>query len=209
MNRAGGVRRMWWCRTTHARQSSPRRRVEGQVRVHCMGTDPWLEGAGGRGTTRGWVHAGHTGLLDVAFQAGVSIPACERVAAAVACAKVEPVQRLARGSGARASVRQRAAVECAVPRIVPRHAEGVPDARGRQGCAQVPAAADRAERLGLEIPSWPFPRFVKAATHAHKFVLDELRRGRGYRGGGLWDPDRPIKRSVSNPTYMYALRCRP
>ena len=200
---------MWCCRSTHARQSSPRHRVEEQVRVHCMGADPWLEGAGGRGTSRGRVHAGHTGLLGVAFEVGGSTPACERVAAAVACVKVEPVQRLSRGSGARALVRQLAAVEVAEPNEVPRHAEGEPDARGRQGRAQVPAAADRGEGLVLVIISWPFPRFVKAATHAHKFVLDELRRGRGYRGGGLWDPDRPIKRSVSNPTYIYALRCRP
>ena len=148
--------------------------------------------------------AGRTGLLGVAFEVGVSIPRVSVSLPPLPALKDQPVQRLARGSGARAFVRQRAAVEAAVPSIGPRHAEGVPDARGRQGCAQVPAAADRAEGLVLAIISWIFPRFVTAATLAHEFVLGELRRGRGYRGGGLWDPDRPIKRSDQTPaTFMF------
>ena len=108
------------------------------------------------------------------------------------------------GSGARAFVRQGAAVDAAEPSIGPRHAEDVPNARGRQVCAQVPTAADRAEGLVLAIMFWIFPRFVNAATLAHKFVLGELRRGRGYRGGGLWDPDHPIKRSdQTQATFMF------
>ena len=147
------------------------------------------------------MHAGHTGLLGVTF--GGAIPLCERVAAAVALTKAPPVQRLSRGSGARASVRQLAAKEFALPSSGPRHGEVEPDARGRQGCAQVPAATDRAEGVVLVIISCIVPFFVTAVTHAHVFVLGGLRKGRGYGSGSLWDPNQPIKRSESNPTYIY------
>ena len=154
----------------------------------------------GDGTERGYrvlgaglgrVHPGRTRLLGVAFVVDESTPACERVAAARAFGVSLPrVQRLAQGSGARGFVRQRAAVDAAVPSGRPRHGEGVPDARGRQGCAQVPTAVDRAEGLELLIKSWPFPRFVHASTRAYVVVLGELRRGCGYRGGGLKRPCR-------------------
>ena len=125
----------------------------------------------------GRVRDGRTGLLGVACEAGASIPACERVAAAVAYAKDPPVQRLSRGSGACEFARQRAAVDGAPLSKGPRHAEGVPDARGRQNCAHAPTLADRAEDIFRVIMSWLFLRFVIAATHAHEFVLGELRRG--------------------------------
>ena len=146
------------------------------------------------------MHAGRTGQLDVALDAGeFNSPACERVAAASAWAKDPPVQRLSWGSGALTFVRQRVAVDGAPPSKAPRHAEVVPDARGRQGCAQVSAVTDRAEGLELVIVSWIFPRFVEAVTLARGFVLGE-HRGRRYRGGGLWDPKRPIEQSDQTPT---------
>ena len=157
----------------------------------------WPEGTG-------WDAPGRTGMFGVAFENGVSIPACEGVAAAVACAKGIPAQRLSRGSGARVFVRQRAAVEAAPPSIDPRHGEGVPDARGRQNCAQAPTLANRAQAVVLEIKSGMFPRFVTACTRAHGFVLGKLRRGREYRGGGLWDPDHPNKWPDQTPaTFMF------
>ena len=118
--------------------------------------------------------------FDVAFATGVCIPACERVAAAVTCAKGEPVQRLARGSGARAFFWQPAAVDDAEPSMDPRRGAGDPDARARQGCAQVPAAAGRVEGVVLFMKSWMFSRFVTTGTRAH--VVADGQPG-GWRSG--------------------------
>ena len=160
------------------------------MRVHSNGDKTWLESTECEGTGHVWVNAGRTGLLDVAFTAGTSasIPACERVAAAGACVEIPPMQRLSRGSGARALVRQLAAVETAQPSKGPRHGEVVPDARGRQGCAQVSATTGRVEGLELEIQSWKVPRTVTARTHAHGFILREPRAARAYHVRGLQRP---------------------
>ena len=101
-------------------------------------------------------------MLGVAFGAGVSTHLCECVAAVVTGDRDPPVQRLSRGSGARASVRQRAAVDVAVPNNVPIHGEVVPDARGRLGCAQVPALV-----LLLEISPYAYCQGInlRAAWH--------------------------------------------
>ena len=128
----------------------------------------WLEGTWCRGTAHGRVHDRRTGLLGVAFVVEVSSPACERVAAAVACTKRPLAQQVSRGSGARAFVGQRAAEDVADPR---RHSEGVPDAHGRQDCTQVPAAIDRTEGVELVIRSWFFRRIVTAVTLAQEVVL--------------------------------------
>ena len=171
------------------------------------GERTWLEGTGWMGTGWVWVNDGRTGLLGVAFDAGDCKHACESVAAAVASDKGPPVQHLSWGSGARALVRQTAAEDVATPSIGPiRHAEVVPHARGQQGRAHVPTPADRAECL--VVISWNFPRCILAETRAHGFVLGQLRRGHGCRGGGLWDPDHPIKRSGSNHSYGYVTMCR-
>ena len=144
-----------------------------------------LEGTGWVRTGHGWVRAGRTGLLGLACVAGPSNHVYERVAATDACEKVPFVQRLSRGSGARASVRQCAAVDTALPSVGSRQGEVVPDARDRQGCAQAPAATERAEGVVLLIISWIFPRTVTAVTLAHEFILWQPRAARACHGHGL------------------------
>lgn len=149
----------------------------------CLNNGPFTRSFGRDSGAVDWERCwscscGRTGLLGVAFEVGASIPACERVAA-VAYLKAPPIQRLARGSGARAFVRQHVAVKATVTSNGRNHTEVEPDACARQGRAQAPTAADRAKGVGLVIISWNLPRFVRTVTLAHDFVrgLNRCHRG--------------------------------